>query len=237
MNVDDVFAEVPPETTSNDTPVTRELAPYSPPAPPVGAVPYDTTLRRLDSFRLLAGPGDPTVVRSERAMLIAESATFIGPTGSVRAAATLNTVRVGIDGFLDRIRVPQPSTITLTSRSGEIPLTFRNETGQPLDVTLQLASAKLSFPEGQTRALHLPTRSTTLRVPVEARTSGTFPLQLSVTSADGALSVANRTFRVRSTAVSTVGVVLMAGAVIFLALWWGIHIRRSRRSPAGASSS
>jgi hypothetical protein len=76
-----------------------------------------------------------------------------------------------------------------------------------------------------------------LRVPVEARTSGTFPLQLSVTSVDGALTVANRTFRVRSTAVSTVGVILMAGAVIFLALWWGIHIRRSRRARAAALTS
>lgn len=236
-SVDDVFSTVPPETTSNGASVTRELAAYAAPAPPVGAVPYVTTLHRLDSFRSLTGPADPIVVRSERAMLISESSTFTGPAGSLRATATLDTVRTGIDGFLARIRVPQPSTITLTSRSGEIPLTFRNETGRPLDVTLELASAKLTFPEGQTRALHLPTRSTTLRVPVEARTSGTFPLQLSVTSVDGALTVANRTFRVRSTAVSTVGVILMAGAVIFLALWWGIHIRRSRRARAAALTS
>ncbi len=235
MSVDDVFADVPAETTSNGSPVTRELAGYAPPAPPVPAVPYMTTLDRLDSFRLLAGPTDPQVVRSERDMLVSESSTFVGPVGSARALATVNRVRTGIDDFLDRIRVPQPSTITLTSRSGEIPLTFRNETGRPLDVTLQLTSAKLRFPEGQTRSVHLPTRSTTLRVPVEARTSGTFPLRLSVTSVDGALSVAERTFRVRSTAVSTVGVILMAGAVIFLALWWGIHIRRSRRSRAATA--
>jgi len=237
MGVDDVFETVSPETTSNDTPAVRELAAYAPPEPPVGAVPYVTTLQRLDSFRSLTGPADPIVIRGERAMLVSESATFTGPTGSLRAGATLDSVRVGIDRFLDGIRVPQPSTITLTSRSGEIPLTFRNETGRPLDVTLQLASAKLSFPEGQTRALHLPTRSTTLRVPVEARTSGTFPLQLSVTSVDGALTVASRTFRVRSTAVSTVAVTLMAGAVIFLALWWGVHIRRSRRARAAAAST
>ena len=99
---------------------------------------------------------------------------------------------------------------------------------------LELASAKLTFPEGATRTLRLPTRSTTLRVPVEARTSGTFPLHLTVTSADGALSVANSTFRVRSTAVSTVGIVLMVGAVVFLIAWWGVHIRRNRRTRRAA---
>ena len=133
------------------------------------------------------------------------------------------------------IALPVEDSITLTTRSGEIPLTFRNETGKPLDITLQLASAKLTFPEGPTRTLRLPTRSTTLRVPVEARTSGTFPLQMSVTSTDGTLTVADRTFRVRSTAFSTVGVVLMAGAGVFLAVWWGVHIRRDRRTRAATA--
>jgi len=69
-----------------------------------------------------------------------------------------------------------------------------------------------------------------VRVPVESRTSGTFPLQLTVTSADGSLPVANSTFRVRSTAFSTVGIVLMVGAAVFLVAWWGLHTRRSRRA-------
>jgi hypothetical protein len=235
MTVDDVFDTVPSESTSNGAPATRELAPYPPPSPPVPALSYAATLERLDSFRNLAGPTDPIVIAGERSMLLSESSTFTGPEGALRARATLNSVRVGIDAFLSRIRVPQPSTITLTSRSGEIPLTFRNETGRPLDVTLQLASEKLTFPEGPTRTLRLPTRSTTLRVPVEARTSGTFPLQMSVTSTDGALTVADRTFRVRSTAFSAVGVILMAGALVFLAVWWGAHIRRSRRERAAAA--
>ncbi len=235
MTVDDVFETVPLESTTGGDPGTRELATYPAPTPPVPALSYAATAKRLDSFRNLAGSTDPIVLAGERSMLLSESSTFVGPAGSLRAAATVNSVRIGIDDFLSRIRVPQPSTITLTSRSGEIPLTFRNETGKPLDVTLQLASAKLTFPEGPTRTLRLPTRSTTLRVPVEARTSGTFPLQMSVTSTDGTLIVADRTFRVRSTAFSTVGVVLMAGAGVFLAVWWGVHIRRNRRARAAAA--
>ena len=56
-----------------------------------------------------------------------------------------------------------------------------------------------------------------MRVAVEARTSGTFPLRLTVTSADGGLAISDTRFRVRSTAVSTVGIALMVGAGVFLA--------------------
>jgi hypothetical protein len=230
MTVDEVFALVPAETTANGTPVTRQLAAYAPPPPPVSTLTYGAARLRLDAFRSLAGPADPVVVRGERSLLVCQSSTFVGARGTVRANATVKSIDRSIDGFLARIRIPRPSTITLTSRSGEIPLTFRNDTGKTIDVFLELASAKLTFPAGATRTLRLPTRSTTLRVPVEARTSGTFPLHLTVTSADGALSVANSTFRVRSTAVSTVGIVLMVGAVVFLIAWWGVHIRRNRRA-------
>ena len=230
MTIDSVFATVPAETTGNGTPVTRELAPYAAPLPPVGALAFSATQQRLDSFRSLAGSTDPIVTEGERSLLVCQSATFVGPVGSARARATLESVDVGIDAFVAHIRIPRPSTITLTSRSGEIPLTFRNDTGRPLQVYMELASAKLTFPEGSTRTIQLPTKSTTVRVPVESRTSGTFPLHLDVTSADGSFPVANSTFRVRSTAFSTVGIALMVGAAVFLAGWWGLHVRRRRRN-------
>ena len=230
MTVDDVFTRIPLETTSGGTPIARELAPYTPPAPPVGALEYSTTQTRLDHFRGLAGATDTVVLRGERSLLVCEASTFDTPPGITRARATLKSIDVGIDAFVSRIRIPRPGVITLTSRSGEIPLTFRNDTGSTIDVYLELASAKLTFPDGATRTVRLPTKSTTVRVPVEARTSGTFPLQLSVTSADGSLPVANSTFRVRSTAFSTVGIMLMVGAVVFLVVWWGLHTRRSRRT-------
>jgi hypothetical protein len=34
---------------------------------------------------------------------------------------------------------------------------------------------------------------------------------------------------VRSTFVSTLGIVLMGSAVLFLAVWWGFDLRRRRR--------
>ena len=95
---------------------------------------------------------------------------------------------------------------------------------------MQLDSQKLAFPDGSSMLVDLPPRSTTLRVPVEARTSGVFPLRLSVRSADGVLRITDTDVRVRATAVSTVGLALMIGAGVFLAVWWGFDIRRRRRA-------
>ncbi len=68
-----------------------------------------------------------------------------------------------------------------------------------------------------------------MRVAVEARTSGTFPLRVTVTSIDGGLAISDTRFQIRSTVVSTLGIALMAGAGVFLAAWWIFDIRRRRR--------
>jgi len=227
LTVNDVFTSVPPEASQNA--VTRELVPITPPAPPIGAAEYGAAQERLSAFRSLAGVDDPIALAGDRSLLLSESATFTGPEGQLRATATIGSIAFSVGAFLARVHVPRPSTITLTSRSGEVPLTFRNDTGQRIDVLIELASPKLAFPQGSSRLVTLEPKSTTVRFAVESRTSGTFPLQLRVRSPDGGLAVADTRFRVRSTVVSAVGIVLMGGAAVFLALWWAIHIRRARR--------
>jgi hypothetical protein len=69
-----------------------------------------------------------------------------------------------------------------------------------------------------------------VRLAVEARTSGSFPLRVSVSSFPGALVIAQAQLEVQATEVSAVGLVLIIGAGVFLALWWIIHIRRERRA-------
>ncbi len=73
-----------------------------------------------------------------------------------------------------------------------------------------------------------PTR---VDVPVQARASGAFKLEATITSPDARLlPVASSQFNVRSTAVSGVGLVLTIAAGLFLLLWWGRHFRRTRRA-------
>ena len=63
---------------------------------------------------------------------------------------------------------------------------------------------------------------------METRSSGTYPLDMTVTTAGG-LPITTSEVTVRSSFVSGVGVFLTVGAIVFLALWWAWDIRRRRR--------
>ncbi len=231
LTVDDVFSRVPP-TSANDV---RPLAPYSPPSPAVSDRSYRAAQSRLSAFSSLVPPGDPHLARGERFLLSSLSSLWFGP-GPPQARAELSAADATVSDFLARIRVPAPGTITLTARSGAIPITFRNDTGQPVRILVGLSSRKLDFPTGAIQVVALPTRSVTVRFDVRSRTSGTFPLDLSVKSADGSLLIAQGRFKVRSTVVSSVGLALTIGAAVFLIGWWGYEIRRRRRARVGTAS-
>jgi hypothetical protein len=229
--VQTVFDSMPlPATGSSTTTTTqRQLAPTTSATPSISGADYFRAEVRLAAFQSLVGPSDPRIARGDRALLTAVSSAWKGSSGHRRANQELGIVDTTVNAFIADIHLPNPSTITLTSRSGEVPLTFRNDTGHSVRVRVSLASDKLAFPQGSVQDVDLGTRSTTVRVSVRARTSGTFPLRVTVTSVDGGLSIADTRFRIRSTAVSTLGIALMVAAGAFLALWWGYDIRRRRR--------
>jgi len=230
MTLGDVFSSVPPASAGD----VRTLAPYVPPPSPVTASAYNATEARLVSFGSLIGPGDPRIARGERLLLSSLSSAWTG-LASIEAYNELDAVNTLIRDFVARIRIPAPGTITLTARSGAIPITFRNDTGQPVRVAVTLTSRRLDFPSGSVQTVALPPRSTTVRFEVRSRTSGTFPLEMSIRSADGALLIAQGRFKVRSTVVSSVAIALAAGAALFLAGWWIFDIRR-RRARARSTS-
>jgi hypothetical protein len=239
MTTDQVFAQIPAETDSSGASMTRDLLPYTPPTAPVAATAYSSAEARLSAFRAFITTGDARVANAAHALVTSVSSAWNLAGAGARAADELAVVDLTIADFLRHIQVPKPATITLTSFTGDIPLTFRNDTGQAVNVLLQLASPQLTFPDGTSRLVTLPPKSTTVRIAVESRTSGSFPLTLTVSSADGVLVIARAAFHVRSTAVSTVAVILMGGAALFLVGWWGLHIRGRRRvraaTPSGAT--
>jgi len=98
-----------------------------------------------------------------------------------------------------------------------------------LQVRVLVTSPKLDFPDGAAQIVTLDTANTTVTFKVRARASGTFPLDVKVTSPDGTLPIATERLTVRSTAVSGVGFVLSIGAGLFLAGWWIQHLRSERR--------
>ena len=78
--------------------------------------------------------------------------------------------------------------------------------------------------------MELARRNTTERFEVVARTSGAFPLRITLESPDGNLVIGRARLTVRSTAASRVSLAVSASALLFLIVWWGRHIVRGRRA-------
>ena len=135
----------------------------------------------------------------------------------------LDTLRRSVD--------PVPArSITVAGRSSELPITITSRTEEPLVVKVRLTSSKLRFPDGNERLVTVTDGVTQVRVRVEARTSGTFPVTVDLLTPTGdELLTPSTQLTVRSTGLSGLGLALSVGALLVLALWWARHVRRSRR--------
>ena len=234
VTVDALLANVPPATVDDnpDGPrVPRQLAPVEIVPPPVSTDAYVQAINQRKAIVGMFGEDDPRVEVADRSLLTALSASWSSPEGRRGANALLTSIRRSVDGFLSRVHVPSQSTVTLTSTSAEVPITFDNDTGQPVRVRIRLESDRLLFPDGAERVVELPLKNHTERIRVETRGPGTFPISVEVTT-EGGLPIAKTRLRVRSSFVSGVGIVLVIGALAFLALWWGWDIQRRRKRRA-----
>jgi hypothetical protein len=233
VTLDRWFAEVP-DASVDGVPLVRALEPD----PPVdlGRYPQDRAISRLsiEGYSSLVGEDNPRVPSLERRLLVSGSSAF----GRTQRQAYIDAISVEIEGARDAIRVPEEQTVTLTSRDGRIPLNISNENLYDVEVLVRLESDDLEFSDAEgedTGRIELPLelpRSTVtqLEVDVTARSSGSFPLEISLTSPDRVLDVGQTDVTVRSTAVSGVGLVISIGAVLFLAVWWASHFRSVRRA-------
>jgi hypothetical protein len=156
----------------------------------------------------------------------------------------LGLVFMASDRVTKLITLPAASSITLTSTRGEVPLTVLSAPSLRARVELRLSSQRLIFhqafaPNGKCQVptptsevcdLTLTTENTTIKVPVETRSSGVFPLDVSLWTPDGSEMLVRDRDTVRSTAVSGVGIILIALAAASLAIWWARDLRHGRRA-------
>lgn len=227
VDLDALFASAAPLRQPGGGRVDRALVPRE--GGHIGsALAADLTATRslLASFVGLVGDDSPRADPVAAQLLLASATDLSNDEREAHVAAA----RAAMDAVVGAISAPSHGTVTLTARDGTVPLTVRNDAGIPVNVVVRLRSPKLEFPDGDTITLTLTDTTTRLDIGVRARASGAFPLDVVITSPDGALTLATVDYSVRSTAVSGVGVVLSAGAALFLLTWWTRHWRRTRRS-------
>jgi hypothetical protein len=128
------------------------------------------------------------------------------------------------------VELPEPFTFTLTGRSGTIEVRIGNTIDEPLDVVVELASTKITFPEGAQRVTLRPLDETSVIVPVEAEANGTSSINLVVSTPAGEVLGEPVTLTARVTALTGLGQVLTGGFVLILLTWWFTHWRNRRRA-------
>jgi hypothetical protein len=183
--------------------------------------------RNLDSLGSVLGSDNTTSAVIEEHLLVAQSSDL--ETRRQREPYVAGADRL-IEAELNEIEMPEGRSIILTARTGEIPVTFKNNTGKPVRVVVKIESDKLDFPRGMVQSLELTRLNTTERFPVVARASGAFPIRITLESPDGHLVVGRARITVRSTAASGASLVVAMGAATFLAVWWGRNAMKGRRA-------
>jgi hypothetical protein len=128
------------------------------------------------------------------------------------------------------IEVPDQQRVTLTSSEAQVPVEVDNNLDHPVRVQVSLSSDKIDFLDQATFTTTLQPGSNRLSIPVRAKSSGLFPVTITVGSTDGVLPMSSNRIPIRSTAFSGLGLVLTIAAGLFLALWWARHYRTARRS-------
>lgn len=220
------FAETSPEDPPLE-PRSLQQSSRSASVPPQVIADIDRTEAALSALQSVEARPD-LISQIRRGILLSESRYLLGREDL--AQAFLTAARRAVDAEFAKIRPPdERSEITLTSRSGDIPLTIRNEADYPVRVRVSLRSSKLEFLGGASRSVLLQPPGEEFVFPVRAQTTGRFGVGVEVETPSG-VQIASSTIVVRSTAYNRVALVITIGAALFLALWWGRRFLPRRRT-------
>jgi hypothetical protein len=180
----------------------------------------DRLLATYQSF-YVDGPNSPSDF-----LLALSDATTVELDPAARLDA-VEAVSARLDAAMQGVSLPGNQSVTLAARSAAIPLTIDNASDGTRRVELRFRTDQLIITE-ERLVIDVPPGSSVVEIDVEARSLGTSPLAITVLTPDGQRSLASTRFRVRSTAVPGLGLLLSVGGLSMLGVWWYLSIRRSR---------
>lgn len=155
-----------------------------------------------------------------------------------QVAAIADGLTTELAGFRDAVQLPAGFSFTLTGRGSEVPIKLGNDSTVPLTVVVRLSSTKLRFPAGSQTVTLEPGQFTEVRVPIEARANGTFPVTLEVLTPDGARALAPPVgLTATVNAISGLGNLITGALALVLLSWWLRNARRQRRQRAASAAA
>ena len=131
------------------------------------------------------------------------------------------------------VKVPESLSFTLGGRESDLRLQLRNDAAVDLTVSVEISSAKLQFPD-EDRIVTVPANGAIdLVIPVVARASGRFPIEVVLYTPDGLVQAGQRVqLTARVAAIAGLGLVVSGAAALVLLAWWLSHWREKRRKSA-----
>lgn len=153
----------------------------------------------------------------------------------------LGTVDAGLAAQAGRLRIVQGGVVTMTGRTGRVPLTFENDFGQQVRVRIRIDSKKRLKLEAGDEAFEargggevaISPGTPTLDITGRATTGGLFPIRVELLGNDGAPLGIETTLRVRSTAYGVVALALTGVAFGLLLVASATRLLRRRRTARG----
>ncbi|MFN2544380.1 MAG: DUF6049 family protein [Actinomycetota bacterium] len=174
---------------------------------------------RISTYRSLFTEQRDLPDNLAKLVLVAEAGQFASREDL--GEAFLQDVSRRLAGQFKRVAPDTSSTVTLTSRSGNVYVPVQNLTAQQVRVRVELQSNRLSFANGASRVVSIPGGGgVTLAFGVQARTTGRFPVVVRVLTPDGRTELSRGRLVVRSTAYNRIALVLTIGAGLFLLALW-----------------
>lgn len=210
---------------SSGEPVTVQLPDTAGPSLAGRVELIDRTALTMASAASMLPPDDPRPVTWTNTL---DALISTGYSEAV-VAATTTALTAEADALKNAVQLPVPFTFTLAGRSGTIEIRVGNTSDEPLDVTVQLESSKIEFPEGDRQITLRPNDETAVVVPVEARSNGTSSITLTVTTPAGETIAEPVTLTSRVTGFTGLGQLLTGGLILVLLTWWFSHWRARRR--------
>ena len=128
-------------------------------------------------------------------------------------------------------------SFTLGGRESDLRLQLRNEASVDLTVSVEISSVKLRFPD-EDRIITVPANGAVdLVIPVVARASGRFPIEVVLYTPDGKVQAGQRVqLTARVAAIAGLGLVISGAAALVLLAWWLSHWRASRRKSSAKNT-
>jgi hypothetical protein len=198
----------------------------------------------IDAFALILPPGDPQARAFDAGVLRLMSSAWRNAPSLARAER--DALAHDVDTTMDKVTIASEdgSFVTLTSHSGVVPVTVRNDLDTPVQVEVRVeqdAGRHLVVEGGGTGVQTIaPHRQKPVDVHATAQTSGVFPLTVTLYTPGPNSQQYGAPVRlfVRSTAYGATALLITGGATAVLLLTVAIRLvrraRAARRTPATA---